>query len=50
MHLAFELVNSEKKLQKCFFHHINKSKVSGVGYRGKMFYLLNLLLHVIGFS
>ncbi|XNM79889.1 hypothetical protein ACLK1U_21845 [Escherichia coli] len=40
---------TEKKLQKVL-SEIKKSKVSRVGYRGKMFYLSDLLLHVIGFG
>lgn len=36
---------------KKFFVGLKKSgTVRGVGYRGKMFYLSNLLLNVIGFG
>ncbi|RRO52845.1 hypothetical protein AWF80_030355 [Escherichia coli] len=41
---------TEKKLQKMLSELNKKSKVSRVGYRGKMFYLSDLLLHVIGFG
>jgi hypothetical protein len=36
--------------KKTFVAHKKSGKVRGVGYRGKMFYLSDLLLHVIGFG
>ena len=41
---------TEKNYKKCSSELNKKSKVSRVGYRGKMFYLSDLLLHVIGFG
>ncbi|AHM82152.1 hypothetical protein CSC40_4119 [Klebsiella pneumoniae] len=40
----------KKNYKKCFIRERKKSKVIRVGYRGKMFYLSDLLLHVIGFG
>jgi len=40
----------KKNYRKCFFKGKKKSRVVDVGYRGKMFYLSDLLLHVIGFG
>jgi hypothetical protein len=39
-----------KKTTKSAFSAAKKSRVIDVGYRGKMFYLSDLLLHVIGFG
>jgi hypothetical protein len=36
--------------KKCFFPEKKWGRVKHVGYRGKMFYLSDLLLHVIGFG
>jgi hypothetical protein len=36
--------------KKFFVGQKKSGKVYGVGYRGKMFYLSDLLLHVIGFG
>jgi hypothetical protein len=40
----------KKNYKKCFFCGKKRGRVSDVGYRGKMFYLSDLLLHVIGFG
>ena len=40
----------KKNYKKCFFCNTKRGRVIGVGYRGKMFYLSDLLLHVIGFG
>ncbi|PST87195.1 hypothetical protein C9I91_19920 [Photobacterium jeanii] len=40
-----------KKNNEILFHYLNVCcTVNGVGYRGKMFYLSDLLFHVIGFG
>ncbi|MER3509517.1 hypothetical protein J8780_09640, partial [Klebsiella pneumoniae] len=41
---------NSQNYKKCFIRERKKSKVIRVGYRGKMFYLSDLLLHVIGFG
>jgi len=53
MSIRIPYVRNEKKLQKVLSELLKKekkSKVILVGYRGKMFYLSDLLLHVIGFG
>lgn len=50
MGIRIPYVKNEKKLRKGLSVLLKKSKVIHVGYRGKMFYLSDLLLHVIGFG
>lgn len=50
MGIRIPYVKNEKNYEKVFLCCYKKSKVIHVGYRGKMFYLSDLLLHVIGFG